>query len=96
MAHTKSAKKRMRQNVKRRSQNRATKSMLRTLVKKVRQAVEAGDTAAANSQLDVVAKRLDQAAAKGVIHKNAVARTKSRLAQHVAGIETQQQAAARD
>ena len=93
MAHTKSAKKRMRQNVKRRSQNRATKSMLRTLVKKVRQAVEVGDAAAAKSQLDVVAKRLDQAAAKGVIHKNAVARTKSRLAQHVAGIGTQKQAA---
>ena len=89
MAHTKSAKKRMRQNVKRRSQNRATKSMLRTLVKKVREAAAAGDAAAAKSQLDVVAKRLDQAAAKGVIHKNAVARTKSRLAQHVAGIGKQ-------
>lgn len=79
MAHTKSAKKRHRQSETRRLTNRSTKSMLKTLNKKVRDAATAGNVESAEAQARVVAKKLDQAAARGVIHPNAAARTKSRL-----------------
>lgn len=82
MPNTKSAKKRLRQNDLRRARNRAVKSSLRTQLKKVRQAVQAGDLAAAESELRVATKRLDQAGARKIIHPNVAARTKSRL-QHL-------------
>jgi small subunit ribosomal protein S20 len=81
--HTKSAKKRHRQSLERRARNRATRSALKTQIKKVREAVQGGDMAAADSEARVAAKKLDLAAAKGVLHKNAAARTKSRLAQAI-------------
>lgn len=80
MPHTKSAKKRLRQNLKRRARNRAVKSALRTQVRKVREAIEAGDLAKAEAEFRLAAKKADQAAAKGVIHRNKAARIKSRLA----------------
>jgi small subunit ribosomal protein S20 len=54
--------------------------MLKTELRKAREAVAAGDLAAAQAQARLVAKKFDQAAAKGLIHANAAARTKSRLA----------------
>jgi small subunit ribosomal protein S20 len=86
MPNTKSAKKRMRQNVERRLRNRATKSAMRTQIKRVVQAVGDGDAARANDELRLAVKKLDQAAAKKVIHKNAAARMKSRLARRVNGL----------
>ena len=79
MPNTKSAKKRHRQSLERRTRNRATKSTLKTLVKKVRVAVKDGDAPAAAEALKAVQTRLDKAAANKVIHKNAAARVKSRL-----------------
>jgi small subunit ribosomal protein S20 len=79
MPNTTSAKKRLRQNVGRRARNRAAKSMIRTHVKQVREAIAAGKTAEADAALKVAVKRIDQTAAKGIIHRNAAARTKSRL-----------------
>lgn len=79
MAHTKSAKKRHKQSEAKRQTNRSTKSMLKTLNKKVRDTAAAGNVESAEAQARVVAKKLDQAAARGVIHPNAAARTKSRL-----------------
>jgi len=80
MPHTKSAKKRLRQSLERRASNRATKSAVKTQIRKVRQAVAAGDVAKAETELRIAAKKLDRAGAKRVIHPNAAARTKSRLA----------------
>lgn len=79
MPNTTSAKKRLRQNVGRRARNRAAKSMVRTHVKQVREAIAAGKTIEADAAFKVAVKRLDQTAAKGIIHRNAAARTKSRL-----------------
>src|SRR5947209_2496630 len=78
--HTKSAKKRHRQSLERRAKNRAIKSAIKTQVRKVRQAVAAGDVATAETELRLAAKKLDKAGAKRSIHPNAAARTKSRLA----------------
>ncbi len=79
MPNTKSAKKRLRQSLVRRTRNRATKSLLRTLVKKVREAIAEGDVAGGEQHFRAAAQKLDQAAARRVIHKNAAARVKSRL-----------------
>lgn len=79
MPNTPSAKKRLRQNVKRRVINRAIKSQVRTQIRRVREATSAGDLDKARDEFRVATKRLDQASAKNVIHKNAAARTKSRL-----------------
>jgi small subunit ribosomal protein S20 len=79
MPNTKSAKKRLRQSLERRTRNRMVKSTLRTLVRKAREAATGSDVAAAAEAAKVASRGLDQAASKGVIHKNAAARTKSRL-----------------
>ncbi len=79
MPNTKSAKKRLRQSLERRTRNRAVKSAVKTQLRQVREAVTAGDVAKAEAGFKVVQKKLDQAAAKNVIHKNAAARIKSRL-----------------
>lgn len=79
MPNSPSAKKELRKNEKRRLHNRAQRSTLRTAVKKVRSAVAANDKEAADKAFRDAAKKLDQAAAKNLIHKNAAARTKSRL-----------------
>jgi small subunit ribosomal protein S20 len=78
-----SAKKRLRQNFKRRDHNRAVKSTLRKQCRKVREAAEAGDVETAESALRVACKQLDRAGAKSIIHRNAAARTKSRLSARV-------------
>jgi small subunit ribosomal protein S20 len=84
LAHGKSAKKRIRQNVARRLRNRQAKSALRTTVKKLTVAVGAGDAAAATAAYRGVQKKLDQAVAKGLVRKGAADRVKSRLAARLA------------
>jgi small subunit ribosomal protein S20 len=83
MPNTKSAKKRLRQSLERRARNRAVKSSLKSQIKKVLGAVEGGDAAATGDEFRTAAKKLDQAAAKGVIHRNKAARLKSRLSRRV-------------
>ena len=83
MPTTKSAKKRLRQNLERRGRNRATRSGLKTQVKKVQEAVKAGDVEKASTEFRVATKKLDQAATKGVLHRNAAARAKSRLSKSI-------------
>lgn len=82
MPNNVNAEKALRQNIKRRLRNRSQMSALKTVVKKARVALEpaAPDADALNAALREASKKLDQAAAKGLIHKNAAARTKSRLA----------------
>ncbi len=83
MPNKNSAKKALRQNVKRRLLNRSQRSTLRTSIKKFRLAAQGDDPQATQAAFRLAVKRLDQAAAKGLIHKNAAARTKSRLAKHL-------------
>ncbi|MFO0904682.1 MAG: 30S ribosomal protein S20 [Pirellulales bacterium] len=79
MAHTKSAKKRHKQSEANRAKNRAVKSSLKTIGKKVREAAASGNVEAAEATFRAATAKLDRAASKGVIHANAAARTKSRL-----------------
>ncbi|WP_437224730.1 30S ribosomal protein S20 [Planctomicrobium sp. SH661] len=79
MPNTPTAKKALRQSEKNRLLNRAQRSALRTAIKKARAAAAGTDAAAAQEAFRLVTKKLDQAAAKHLIHKNAAARTKSRL-----------------
>lgn len=90
MPNIKSAAKRLRQSQERRLRNRAVKQELRTRCRKVDEALKAGDVAAAGEALKAAGKRLDQAAAKRVIHRNAAARTKSRLAARVKAAKPKQ------
>lgn len=71
----------------RRTRNRSTKSSLRTQVGKVRAAIAAGDAEAGQAEFRLVVKKLDKAASTNVIHKNAAARTKSRLSAAVKAIQ---------
>ena len=84
MANIRSQIKRNRQNEARRVRNKAVRSELLTRTKS---AVTAAETGAedAEERLRQALKRIDKAAAKGVIHKNAAARRKSRLTRRVAG-----------
>lgn len=79
MPNSESAKKRLRQNVVRRDRNKSIKSAFKTQVKKVLTAVSAGEIETAEEQYRLAAKKLDQAGAKGIIHKNTASRKKSRL-----------------
>ena len=87
MANHANTRKRMRQDVKRRIRNRSARSRLRTAVKKVRVAAEAGQHDEARAALPTAVSLLDSTASKGIIHPNAAARTKSRLVKLVAGLD---------
>ena len=79
MANSAQARKRARQNVTRRHQTASMRSMMRTHIKKVVRAVEAGDKDAASSAYRVACPIIDRVADKGLIHKNKASRHKSRL-----------------
>ena len=83
MAHSLSAKKRIRQNTKARLRNRGDKSALRSAVKKLRAATESGKAEDARALFVAVQKRADAIARKGVIKPATVARMKSRLARRI-------------
>ena len=83
MPHSASAKKRNRQNLRDRERNRQVRSGVKTSVRKVLEAVEAGDVALAQESLRGAAKTTDKAVAKGTIHRNRAARLKSRLSSRV-------------
>jgi len=79
LANSKSAKKRAVTSEKRRQHNASRRSMMRTLVKKVLAAIEAGDKELATKEFATATPILDRYASKGLIHKNKAARSKSRL-----------------
>ncbi|HZK06115.1 MAG TPA: 30S ribosomal protein S20 [Actinomycetaceae bacterium] len=83
MANIKSQIKRIRTNEKARQRNQSVKSELKTYVRRVRVAVEAGDQDAAESALKDASRKLDKAVSKGVIHKNQAANRKRKLAKTV-------------
>ena len=86
MANIKSQIKRNRQNEKARLRNKAVRSELKTRVKS---AVSAAGTENEAEALRLAVKRIDKAAAKGVIHKNAAARKKSRLTRRIATLASE-------
>ena len=86
MANSLSAKKRIRQNEKRRLLNRRRKESVRRAVREFTDAIEAGDASAAGEALKTAYKRIDQTAAKNTIHKNTAARHKSKLAKDLAAL----------
>ena len=86
MANIKSKIKRIGTNEKARQRNVAVKSELKTHVRKVREAVAAGDKSAAETALKTASTKLDKAASKGVIHENQAANRKSALAKKVAAL----------
>ena len=80
MANIKSQIKRNKQNELARQRNQATKSALKTAVRKFRTAAEAGDKDAADVAAKDALRKLDKAASKGVIHKNQAANKKAAMA----------------
>jgi small subunit ribosomal protein S20 len=80
VANIKSQIKRNKQNEKARLRNKAVKSELRTLVRRFREAADAGDSDQAQVALKDASRKLDKAASKGVIHKNQAANRKSAMA----------------
>ena len=87
MANTASAKKRIRQNSKRRMRNRIFRSQARTHVKRALIALETNDAESAIEAVQQAVSTLDRAASKGVIHRNNAARRKSRLMKRLAALE---------
>ncbi len=83
MANIKSQKKRVLTNERAHQRNIVVKSALKSAIRTAREAVAAGDKAAAQSAYQVAAKKLDQAAGRGVIHKNQAANRKSGMASAV-------------
>jgi small subunit ribosomal protein S20 len=79
MPNHKSAEKRVRQNEKRRLINRGNRTKVRTYIKKVRAALDSGNTDEIQQVLPVAISVIDKSVQKGVLHKNAAARYKSRL-----------------
>ena len=80
MAHSLSAKKRIRQSLKRRAINRARKVVLKDQIKGFTTALAGGDVAKAETEFRTAARGLAKIASKGTIHKNTASRKRSRLA----------------
>lgn len=81
MPHTTSAKKALRQSTKRRLQNRSQMSMLKTMIKNFRAALDNPEVAAEKREemFRLLSRRLDQAASRDLLHSNTSSRMKSRL-----------------
>lgn len=86
MANIKSQIKRNKTNLKAQERNRKVKSELKTLIRKTREAVVAGDKAAAETALKTASVKLDKAVSKGVLHKNQAKNRKSAIAKKVAAL----------
>ncbi len=87
MANTKSAKKSILVNERRRIRNRIHRGRARTEIKKARKVIASGDLTASVEAVRQAVKWIDHAASKGVLHKNNAARRKSRLMKRLAQLE---------
>lgn len=87
LAHHKSALKRIRSNERKRLRNRVFRSRARTEIKKARVLIESGDIENARQAVVQAIRTLDKAAVKGILHRNNVARRKSRLMKRLARLE---------
>ncbi len=89
MAHSLSAKKRIRQNVKRRALNKTRATALKGKLRKVQDAFQKGNLAEVEAACTTAVKSLDRAANHGTLHRNAAARRKSRMAKRVNALKQQ-------
>jgi len=87
VAHSLSAKKRIRQNDKKRTINRARKSQIKTQTKHLEAVIAQGDVETASEQFKLLTKKLDKTAATSTMHKKTAARKKSRLARKLNAIK---------
>jgi len=87
MANTAQARKRARQAVNQRAQNMSLRSTLRTAIKKVRKAIDAGNKAAAQVVFNESQSVIDSIADKKIVHKNLAARQKSRLSAAIKSLQ---------
>jgi len=83
VAHSISAKKRVRQNLKARARNRFRKEQLKDNVKEFNAAVTGGDWKKAEEALNKTVQRMDRISTKGTIHRNTASRKRSRMAKHL-------------
>lgn len=88
MANTKAAKKHIRRSHRKWLRNRYVKGKMRSAVKAVESAIEAGDAEQAQALMPKAAKELDKAARKNVIHQNKAARLKSRLMHQINDLQS--------
>lgn len=88
MARHKSALKQARHSLKRLAINKANRSRVRTIVKQTRALIAAGDPQAAKPALPELYSTLDRMARRGILHKNAAARLKSRITKHSAALSS--------
>ncbi|MEM9683994.1 MAG: 30S ribosomal protein S20 [Pseudomonadota bacterium] len=83
MAHTVSAKKRIRQTVRRTERNKARRSRIRTFVRKVEEAIDAGEKNEAETAFKEMMPEMHRSVSKGLLHKNTAARKLSRLSARI-------------
>ncbi|MBN2456852.1 MAG: 30S ribosomal protein S20 [Sedimentisphaerales bacterium] len=88
MAHSLSAKKRARQNIKRRAINRVRKSQVKTQIRHFEEAVQNADTEAAEREFHLTVSKLDKTASTSTMHKKTAARRKSRLAKKLNALKS--------
>ena len=91
MVQSLSAKKRVRQNAKRRTINRARKSQVKTQIKRFEQALSEADVEAASEQYQLIVRKLDKTAATSTIHKKTAARKKARLAKRLNALKAKKE-----
>ncbi len=92
MAHSLSAKKRVRQNTRRKTLNRSRRSQVKTQIKRFETALSGGDVAQAEEQFRATARKLDKAGTTSTMHKKTAARKKSRLAKKLNALKAKQAA----
>ena len=88
MPNIASAKKRMRQDAVRRDRNRVRRSVLRTSLRKLNEAIESGDMDVVRTTWRDTQSLLDRTAQNGVIHRNLAARKKARLSRRISQLES--------
>jgi len=94
VAHSISAKKRVRQNAKRRATNRGRRSQVKTLTRRFETAMSEGDAKVAAEQFQGIVKKLDKLSNTSTLHKKTAARKKSRLAKRLNALKAKQPASA--
>ncbi|MCX5644517.1 MAG: 30S ribosomal protein S20 [Phycisphaerae bacterium] len=93
MAHSLSAKKRVRQNVRRKTLNRSRRSQVKTQVKRLEAVLDEGNVATAEEQFRTLVKKLDKTGTTSTMHKKTAARKKSRLAKKLNALKAKPAAA---
>ena len=88
MANTLSAKKRIRQTIRRTERNKARRSRMRTFIRKVEEAIASGNADEARAALQAAQPEVMRAVTKGVVHKNTASRKISRLSARVKAVGT--------